>query len=106
MLQDTESQGYATSDDEQSDSEEQAATAGSDDDIDMEDLGGRALSGKQASTSEAAPDSKDAAGPREMLTPALRKNLGKQGYKLIGARSFDVCFVVGVVSRFCGKQGY
>lgn len=91
-MQDTASQGYATSDEEDdSDSEQQAAAAGSDDDIDMEDLGGRLLSGKSASTSQAAPDSKDAAGPREMLTPALRANLGKQGYKLIGKLMLLTC---------------
>lgn len=87
LLQDTASQGYATSDDEEdADKENRAAAAGSDDDIDMEDLGGRALSGKLASTSQAAPVSQDTAAPREMLTPALRANLGKQGYKLIGRR--------------------
>ena len=106
-MQDTASQGYATSDEEEdsdTDSEQQAAAAGSDDDIDMEDLGGRLLSGKAASTSQAAPNSQDAAGPREMLTPALRANLGKQGYKLIGklmplSRLHIYISLLAVVSR-------
>lgn len=97
MVQDTASQGYATSDEEEAESEQQAAAAGSDDDIDMEDLGGRALSGKLASSSQAAPNIQDTAGPREMLTPALRANLGKQGYKLIG--SFQLCVMVASVAR-------
>ena len=87
--QDAASEGYATSDEEDaSEDEQQAATAGSDDDIDMEDLGGRVQSGNSASASQAAPAAgmagTDPQGPREMLTPALRANLGKQGYKLIG----------------------
>ncbi len=85
MIQDAGSEGYATSDDESSsDSEESPAAAGSDDDIDMEDLGGRVASSTAASTSQPSPDQQDAAVPREMLTPALRANLSKQGYKLIG----------------------
>ena len=84
-MQDTASEGYATSDDEDSssDSGESPAAGGSDDDIDMEDLGGRVASGKAASTSQATAE-QDPAAPREMLTPVLRANLSKQGYKLIG----------------------
>lgn len=52
----------------------------------MEDLGGRVVSGKAASTSQEAPQQPEpeATAAREMLTPALRANLSKQGYKLIG----------------------
>ncbi|DBA96026.1 hypothetical protein WJX77_003968 [Trebouxia sp. C0004] len=88
--EDTASDGYATSDDETSlESADAPAAAGSDDDIDMEDLGGRVVSGKAASTSQAAPQQPEpeATAAREMLTPALRANLSKQGYKLIGSHS-------------------
>lgn len=89
LMQDTASDGYATSDDEtSSESGESPAAGGSDDDIDMEDLGGRVVSGKAASTSQAAPQQlpsePEVTAAREMLTPALRANLSKQGYKLIG----------------------
>lgn len=86
-MQDTASEGYATSDEESSsESGESPAAGGSDDDMDMEDLGGRVVSGKAASTSQAASQQPEpeAAAAREMLTPALRANLSKQGYKLIG----------------------
>ena len=86
-MQDTASEGYATSDDETSlESGDSPAAGGSDDDIDMEDLGGRVVSGKAASTSQAAPQQPEpeATPAKEMLTPALRANLSKQGYKLIG----------------------
>lgn len=86
--QDVASEGYATSDNESSLGEGEGesedpppAAAGSDDEIDMEDLGGRTRSGKTATTSQAAAEQQD---PREMLTSALRANLSKQGYKLIG----------------------
>ena len=52
----------------------------------MEDLGGRIKSGKAATTSQAAPEQQDPVAAREMLTPALRANLGKEGYKLIGTQ--------------------
>lgn len=52
----------------------------------MEDLGGRAKSGKAATTSQAAVEHQDPTAAREMLTPALRANLSKQGYKLIGTQ--------------------
>ena len=86
-MQDTASEGYATSDDEtSSESGESPAAGGSDDDIDMEDLGGRVVSGKAASTSQAAPPQPEPeeTAAKEMLTPGLRANLSKQGYKLIG----------------------
>lgn len=80
------SEGYATSDDETSSESDEspAAAGGSDDEIDMEDLGGRIKSGKAATTSQAIPEQQDPTAAREMLTPALRANLSKQGYKLIG----------------------
>ena len=79
------SEGYATSDDEtSSESGDSPAAAGSDDDIDMEDLGGRVASGRAASTSQPAIEHQEPAATRDMLTPALRANLSKQGYKLIG----------------------
>ncbi|KAL3153770.1 hypothetical protein ABBQ32_013358 [Trebouxia sp. C0010 RCD-2024] len=90
--QDVASEGYATSDNESSRGEGGAgsdetppAAAGSDNEIDMEDLGGRTRSGKTATTSQAA--AAEQLDPREMLTPALRANLSKQGYKLIGSHS-------------------
>ena len=91
--QDVASEGYATSDDESSLGEGESdgappAAAGSDDEIDMEDLGGRTRSGKTATTSQAAAEQQD---PREMLTPALRANLSKQGYKLIGTHFPSPC---------------
>lgn len=80
------SEGYATSDDETSSQSDDspAAAGGSDDEIDMEDLGGRTRSGKAATTSQAVPEQQDPTAAKEMLTPALRANLSKQGYKLIG----------------------
>lgn len=80
------SDGYATSDNEtSSESDESPAPAGgSDDEIDMEDLGGRIKSGTAATTSQATAEQQDPTAAREMLTPALRANLSKQGYKLIG----------------------
>lgn len=93
QVQDTASEGYATSDDDSSsDTEESPPAGGSDDDIDMEDLGGRVTSGKAASTSHTAPlpQELEPAAPREMLTPSLRANLSKQGYKLIGTPSLNV----------------
>ena len=85
-MQDAASEGYATSDDESSSESTaaSAAAAGSDDDIDMEDLGGRIKSGRGVSTSLPS-EVQEPAADREMLTPALRANLSKQGYKLIGA---------------------
>ena len=84
-MQEAGSDGYASSDeDTSSDSGDSPAAAGSDDDIDMEDLGGRAASGKAASTSQPAMEHQEPAAARDMLTPALRANLSKQGYKLIG----------------------
>ena len=98
-LQESASDGYATSDDESSsDSGESPQAAGSDDDIDMEDLGGRVASGKAASTSQPAAEQQETAAPRDMLTPALRANLSKQGYKLIGKSTWCVwcCFEVHI----------
>lgn len=84
-MQDMASDGYATSDDESSsEADSVPPAAGSDDEIDMEDLGGRIKSGKTASTSQPSFEQPDPAAAREMLTPALRANLSKQGYKLIG----------------------
>ncbi len=115
-MQDTASEGYATSDDEtSSESGDSPAAAGSDDDIDMEDLGGRVVSGKAASTSQAAPQQlePEATPAKEMLTPALRANLSKQGYKLIGRSgpllwtlvAFGcVCIYFGLSPSSCAQQ--
>ena len=84
FIQDVASEGYATSDDETSSGSEAPAAAGGDDEIDMEDLGGRIKSGQEATNSQRTSGHEDLTAPREMLTPALRANLSKQGYKLIG----------------------
>lgn len=57
----------------------------------MEDLGGRIKSGQAATTSQPAVGKEDSPDAREMLTPALRANLSKQGYKLIGDPREIVC---------------
>ena len=107
-MQDTASEGYATSDgDTSSDTEESPPAGGSDDDIDMEDLGGRVRSGKAASTSQTAPlqEELEPAAPREMLTPSLRANLSKQGYKLIGIPLLNgtlVCWAVFMTRAVSG----
>lgn len=113
--QDVASEGYATSDNESSRGEGGAgsdetppAAAGSDNEIDMEDLGGRTRSGKTATTSQAA--AAEQLDPREMLTPALRANLSKQGYKLIGTTWTPTCHTQWAVfnpnlrHHFCGTQ--
>lgn len=83
--QDVASEGYATSDNESSQGSDAPPAAGSDDEVDMEDLGGRTRSGTTTTTSQAAAEQQEPEpAAREMLTPALRANLSKQGYKLIG----------------------
>ena len=82
------SDGYCTSD---ADSSEQAGAAEPGATSDIEDLAGRtasagragpAGSGKAGGNQHMEPGS--AAPMRDMLTPALRGALSKQGYKLIG----------------------
>lgn len=107
-MQDTASEGYATSDDDSSsDTEESPPAGGSDDDVDMEDLGGRVTSAKAASTSQTAPlpQELEPAAAREMLTPSLRANLSKQGYKLIGTPSLNGRLACLAVFITCAVSG-
>lgn len=54
--------------------------------VDLEDLGA-VMQRQQAASEEAKQKASDPEYKREMLTPALRKNLKKQGYRLIGSHS-------------------
>ena len=70
----------------------------------MEDLGGKSKSSKAAAFSQAASEHQEPAAAKEMLTPALRANLSKQGYKLIGNIPAVVMYVRHS-AVFCGQLG-
>lgn len=81
---DTESTDGSESgtDSEFSDADENEADEdGGDGLVDLEDIGNVMKKAKDKKKQDAA------SGPREMITPSLRKSLTKQGYKLIGSHS-------------------
>jgi tRNA wybutosine-synthesizing protein 1 len=58
---------------------------------DIEDIGGTApKKATRAGGRGLEPASTGPAQPKEMLTPALRASLSKQGYKLIGAHNLHI----------------
>jgi len=77
-LQPEYSDGDESSEDESGGSE---VVAGSEDDLDMEDIGGSAV----PRTRKAA--AADAGEKKEMVTPKVRASLVKQGYRVLGSHS-------------------
>ncbi|KAK2452393.1 NADPH-dependent diflavin oxidoreductase [Trifolium repens] len=75
--------GVLSSDEEESDEEEEEVES---DIVDLEDIAGKAPSRKSVATVEET-NGKLNGGKKEMVTPVIRANLVKQGYKIIGSHS-------------------
>ncbi|XP_071946298.1 S-adenosyl-L-methionine-dependent tRNA 4-demethylwyosine synthase TYW1-like isoform X2 [Antedon mediterranea] len=75
---------YETSSDEEEDDDD--GKKSSEPVMDLEDLGSVMTKLKQAKDNREE-EEKGTNGPKEMVTPLLRKSLTKQGYKLIGSHS-------------------
>ncbi|XP_058725296.1 S-adenosyl-L-methionine-dependent tRNA 4-demethylwyosine synthase [Vicia villosa] len=73
--------GVLSSDEEESDEEEEAES----EIVDLEDIAGKAPSRKSVTTVKESNGKLN--GKKEMVTPVIRANLVKQGYKIIGSHS-------------------
>ncbi|CAJ2675582.1 unnamed protein product [Trifolium pratense] len=76
--------GVLSSDEEESDDEEEEEVES--DIVDLEDIAGKAPSRKSVAT-VAETNGKLNGGKKQMVTPVIRANLVKQGYKIIGSHS-------------------
>lgn len=76
-----EESGVLSSDEEESDEEEEAES----EIVDLEDIAGKAPSRKLVATVKESNGKLN--GKKEMVTPVIRANLVKQGYKIIGSHS-------------------
>lgn len=75
------------SEEEEGDDDEDGAAEGGDL-VDVEDIGVKMVTRVDAGADSAGADAADAAGGRkQMVSPALRKALTKQGYKVVGSHS-------------------
>lgn len=80
----SESDGESVGEDE--DSEEEGGDEGSDI-VDVEDIAGKAPLRKKTVTVTVAETNGKLNGKKDMVTPAIRASLEKQGYKIIGSHS-------------------
>lgn len=80
LVDESDSEGVYESDDEEG--QENGAEM---DVVDLEDIAGKGPSRKSRTSVEV--NGMKSSGPKEMVTPVIRANLEKQGYKIIGSHS-------------------